>query len=149
MQLPRATEVEMPGAWPGPAADDLVLDFDSRYRRRLRLVTAGGEAVLLDLAQAVALPDGAALRLGDGRLLRVVAKPEPLIEVRASSAEHLARLAWHLGNRHLAVEVHGETLRLRPDHVIAAMLDGLGAEVRPVHAPFQPERGAYDDAHHA
>ena len=68
--------------------------------------------------------------------------------MRGASAELLCRLAWHIGNRHLPAEFHADRIRLRDDHVIAAMLEGLGAEVGRVEAPFTPERGAYDEHEH-
>jgi urease accessory protein len=89
--------------------------------------------------------------LDDGSIVRVAGKPEPLIEIAAATAHDLARLAWHLGNRHTDVQVVGETLRIRRDHVLEDMLRGLGARLTPVEAPFDPEGGAYghhhDDAH--
>jgi urease accessory protein len=73
----------------------------------------------------------------------VRAKPEPLLEVRGRDAQHLTRLAWHLGNRHLPAAIEPARILIRPDHVIAAMLLGLGAEVAAIEAPFDPEGGAY------
>jgi urease accessory protein len=131
-------------AWPrAEASDGVTLDFDARHRRRIRLTTDAGEAVLLDLAKAVPMADGDGLQLQDGRWLIVHAAAEPLLEVRCRDPLLLMRVAWHLGNRHLPTEVHADLLRIRPDHVIAGMVRGLGAEVREVTAPFQPEGGAY------
>jgi urease accessory protein len=142
--MPRAIE-HFPGAtWPaGDAADSLTLDFDMRHRRRLTLTTARGETILLDLPKAVAMADGDGLRLDDARWLRVTAAHEPLAEIRCAGAHDLARIAWHLGNRHLPAEIGEGVIRIRPDHVIEAMLEGLGAAVSHVDAPFQPEGGAY------
>ena len=140
----RAIEHFPASSWPADAAKDrLTLDFDARHRRRLTLTTAGGEQILLDLPKAVAMADGDGLRLEDGRWLLVAAAPEAVIEVRAGDAARLVRVAWHLGNRHLPAEIGDGVIRIRPDHVIEAMLVGLGAEIVPVSAPFQPERGAY------
>ena len=140
----RAVEMAAAGDWPADTArDSVTLDFDMRHRRRIRLETDGGEAVLLDLEKALALADGDGLRLDDGRWLAVRAAAEPLLEVRCRGSRHFARVAWHLGNRHLACDVQSDRLLIRPDHVIAEMLRGLGAEVREVEAPFQPEGGAY------
>ncbi len=140
----RAIEHRSAAHWPeADAAGTLVLDYETRHRRRIRLTTDAGEDVLLDLPQAVAMADGDGLCLDDGRWLRVVAAPEALIEVRCDNASSLARIAWHIGNRHLAAEIRDGAIRLRPDHVIEAMLRGLGGGVEAVEAPFQPEGGAY------
>ena len=132
------------GHWPKEkAAGALTLDFDARHRRRIRLTTDQGEDVLLDLPKAVAMADGDGLQLEDGRLLKVQAAAEPIVEVRHKDPDQLMRLAWHLGNRHLPTEIRNQVLRIRPDHVIEDMLHGLGAELVKVQAPFQPEGGAY------
>ena len=121
------------------------LDFDARHRRRHRLRTDTGLEFLLDLPKARHLRDGEHLILDDGRCVLVTAAPEPLLEVRGRDAHHLLRLAWHIGNRHLAAELADGAIYLRDDHVIAAMLSGLGAMVQQVARPFDPEGGAYDD----
>jgi urease accessory protein len=132
------------GHWPQErAAGALTLDFDGRHRRRIRLTTDQGEDVLLDLPKAVAMGEGDALQLDDGRLLKVRAAAEPIVEVRHKEPDQLMRLAWHLGNRHLPTEIRDQMLRIRPDAVIEAMLYGFGAELVKVRAPFQPEGGAY------
>ena len=146
----RAIEHSPASTWPADAAaDSLTLDFDARHRRRLTLATALGEHILLDLPRAVAMADGDGLRLEDGRWLLVIAASETLIEVRAGDTANLARIAWHLGNRHLPAEIGEGVIRIRPDHVIEAMLERLGADVVHVSAPFQPEGGAYggDQSH--
>ena len=107
-----------------------------------------GLAFLLDLAESTVLRHGDGLVLEDGRIVEVRAKPEPLLEVRGRHAQHLARLAWHLGNRHLPAAIEASRILIRPDHVIAAMLVGLGATVTEVGAPFDPEGGAYAGSHH-
>jgi urease accessory protein len=131
----------------GAEAGTVTLAFDDRHRRRIRLVDDAGEPFLLDLPDAVALGDGDALVLDRGGLIRVVAAPEDLAEVGAEGAT-LARLAWHLGNRHLPVEIGADAVRLRWDHVIVDMLKGLGARVERVTAPFSPEGGAYSGGGH-
>jgi urease accessory protein len=132
------------GHWPShEAAAVLTLDFEDRHRRRIRLKTDRGEEILLDLPKAVAMADGDGLQLEDGRWLKVRAAEEPVVEVRHPDANQLTRLAWHLGNRHLPTEIGHLVLRIRPDHVIEAMLEGLGASLVKVRAPFQPEGGAY------
>jgi len=137
------------GDWPEEeAAGSVTLDFEARHRRRIRLTTDQGDDVLLDLPQAVAMADGDALQLEDGRLLKVRAAPELVVEVRHMDPDQLVHLAWHLGNRHLPTEIRNQFLRIRPDHVIEAMLHGLGADLVKLRAPFQPERGAYNGGHH-
>jgi urease accessory protein len=145
----RALKHEQRGHWPAEKARGTVtLDYDDRHRRRLRLESDGGEPFLLDLAETGVLEDGDGLALSDGSWLAVKAKAEPLIEVTAADAAALARLAWHLGNRHLPIAIEGARLLIRDDHVIAAMLEGLGARLRRIEAPFSPERGAYHAAAH-
>ncbi len=141
----RATRVHPHGHWPAErTVGTVTLTFDDRHRRRMAMTDDAGGAFLLDLPRAVALGDGDGLELGDGGVLRVVAAAEDLMEVRVPGpVEGFARIAWHLGNRHLPVQIAGDTIRLRRDHVIEDMLRGLGAEVRPVHLPFSPEGGAY------
>ena len=108
-----------------------------------------GLAFLLDLENAVALRGGDALVLDDGRLIEVVAAPEPLVEIRCKDPEHLVRVAWHLGNRHLPTQITARGLRIRRDHVIEAMVKGLGARIIEIEAPFDPEGGAYAGGGHA
>jgi urease accessory protein len=139
----RADKVIPAGQWSGAPADTVVLDFDERYRRRFAMTGVGGLEFLLDLAEAAMLRGGDGLRLEDGRIVEVVAAPEPLAEVRAADALALARVAWHLGNRHLPTELLPKALRIRRDPVIEAMVEGLGARVIPLEAPFNPEGGAY------
>ena len=132
--------------WPkNEAAGTLTLDFEERHRRRTRLTTDQGEDVLLDLPSAVAMADGDGLQLHDGRWIEVRAAAEPVIEIRHGDARQLMRLAWHLGNRHLPTQIDPTVLRIRPDHVIEAMLRGFGATLVKVRAPFQPEGGAYSN----
>src|SRR5579872_4981793 len=135
------------GSWTGAPADCVVLDHDDRYRRRLAMTGVRGLAFLLDLPEAVMLRAGDGLALEDGRIVEVVAAPEPLAEIRCKDAVALARVAWHLGNRHLPVELTRRALRIRRDHVIEEMARGLGAEVIAIEAPFNPEGGAYAASH--
>jgi urease accessory protein len=139
----RADIVVPAGHWSGVPADTVVLDFDERYRRRVTMTGVGGLEFLLDLAEAAMLRGGDGLRLQDGRMVEVVAEPEPLAEIRAPEAVTLTRVAWHLGNRHLPTEIVPKALRIRRDPVIEAMAEGLGARVIAVEAPFNPEGGAY------
>lgn len=127
--------------------DRVVLDSAERHRRRIVLTGERGTIFLLDLPQAAALRDGDGLVLDDGSIVRVTGKPESLVEIATRSPQELARLAWHVGNRHIDMQVVGERLRIRRDHVLEDMLRGLGAQLTPVEAPFDPEPGAYQ--HHA
>jgi urease accessory protein len=145
----RATRVEAQYHWTAAPADTVVLDFDDRHRRRMAMTGTRGLAFLLDLENAVALRGGDALVLDDGRLIEVVAAPEPLAEIRCNDPHHLIRIAWHLGNRHLPTQIMAKGLRIRRDHVIEAMVKGLGARVIEIEAPFDPEGGAYAGHGHA
>ena len=124
-------------------ADTVTLVYDDRYRRRMTLVGDGGLKFLLDLTEARELRDGDDLVLDDGRTVRVKAAPEPLMVVTCTDRKHLVRTAWHVGNRHLACEIHDDRLVLRRDDVIADMLRRLGCGVEAIEAPFSPEGGAY------
>src|ERR1700749_1470016 len=144
----RAVKVEPQHRWKEAAADTVVLDFDDRHRRRMAMTGTRGLEFLLDLENAVALRGGDALVLDDGRLIEIVAAPEPLVEIRGADPHHLIRVAWHLGNRHLPTQIMPKGLRIRRDHVIEAMVKGLGARVIEIEAPFDPEGGAYAGAAH-
>ena len=145
----RATQVREQYRWTVAPADTVVLDFDDRHRRRMAMTGTRGLEFLLDLENAVALRGGDALVLDDGRLIEVVAAPEPLLEIRGTDPHHLVRVAWHLGNRHLPTQIMAKGLRIRRDHVIEAMVKGLGARVIEIEAPFDPEGGAYAGGGHA
>ncbi len=145
----RATQVRGQHRWTVAPADTVVLDFDDRHRRRMAMTGTRGLEFLLDLENAVALRGGDALVLDDGRLIEVVAAPEPLLEIRGTDPHHLVRVAWHLGNRHLPTQIMAKGLRIRRDHVIEAMVKGLGARVIEIEAPFDPEGGAYAGGGHA
>src|SRR5271154_28169 len=144
----RATTIKPASTWSTAPADCVVLDYDDLHRRRLAMTGTKGVAFLLDLPAALGLHGGDALVLEDGRLIEVVAAPEPLLEIRCTDAKHLARIAWHLGNRHLPTQLLPTALRIRRDHVIADMAVGLGAEVVEIDAPFEPEGGAYAGGSH-
>ena len=131
-------------------ADTITLDETARHRRRLKLVSDNGIEFLLDLPQARLLRHGEALQLDDGREIEVIAEPEALYEVSAKNAHHLLQLSWQLGNRHLPTQILQDSLRIRQDHVIKDMLEGLDATVVSITASFDPEGGAYgghNDAH--
>lgn len=127
------------------AADSVALDLEGRRKRRHVVETRGGEAILVDLAEAPTLRHGQGLRLEDGTVVRIEALAEPVLDITATD---LVRIAWHLGNRHLPTEIRPGLLRIRADHVIAEMLAGLGAELRAHEAAFEPESGAYAQPPH-
>jgi urease accessory protein len=147
MAMLRAISVQAAGTWQS-AADTVVLAFDDRHRRRLAMTATRGLEFLLDLPEAVALRGGDALLLDDGKLVEIIAAPEALIEIRCADAFQLARIAWHLGNRHLPTQFIGKALRIRRDHVIEGMLRGLGTRLIEIEAPFDPEGGAYASGGH-
>ena len=136
---PRAVGHEAGGASGPPPADRLRLTHDERLVRRRRLLTDRGEAILLDLPETASLRHRDRLVLDDGRRIEVVAAPEVLLEVTGD----LARLAWHVGNRHAPCRIEPHRLLVQDDPVMADMLRRLGAAVRPVTEPFEPEGGAY------
>ena len=145
----RACEIRTAGSWNAATAiDRVVLDAQERHRRRIALTGERGTAFLLDLPHAIALKDGDGLVLEDGAIVRVAGKAEPLLEITAASPQELARLAWHIGNRHTELQVVGDTLRIRRDRVLEDMLRGLGARLRSLEAPFDTEHGAYGYASH-
>jgi len=141
MTLTRATEIEAAAGGNGAeASDEVFLDYEGRFLRRRRLTSAGGRAFLVDLAETRSLEEGQAFRLEDGTRIRIRAAPEPLYAVTGGN---LARLAWHIGNRHTPARIEPGRILIRADHVLRRMLEGLGATVEDIEAPFQPEGGAY------
>ncbi|HUC61450.1 MAG TPA: urease accessory protein UreE [Alphaproteobacteria bacterium] len=146
--MERAIKVIRSGAWDRSREQGrITLPFVDRHRRRLVLRADGGTEFLLDLAETTALRAGDGLELESGAIVVVRAADEDLYEVIARSPAELGRLAWHLGNRHLPAQIERERILIRADHVIADMLRGLGASVRAISAPFDPESGAYSGAH--
>jgi urease accessory protein len=145
----RATKVIAADQWNGSVAVDcVVLDADERRRRRIVLTGEQGTAFLLDLPRTAMLKDGDGLVLEDGTIVGVAGKPELLTEITASALQDIARLAWHIGNRHVDLQIMGDRLRIRRDHVVEDMLRGLGAQLTPIEAPFDPEPGAYGHGAH-
>ena len=128
-------------AAPG-AVDRVTLDYEGRFLRRRSLTTDAGRPLLVDLPETVSLEAGDAFETEDGDLIAVAAAPEPLIEVVGGPTE-LARLAWHIGNRHTPAQIEAGRLLIRADPVLADMLTRLGAHVHAVTEPFRPEGGAY------
>ena len=151
--MPRATRVlHAAERRDTPVVDTLILPHAQRQAQKGFLFGVKGTCVELDFAEPVRLRTDDALVLDDGGLVEIVAEPEPLIEARAADLPALARLAWHLGDRHVPVQVLERRLRLKRDPAIEALLQSLGAKVVAIEAPFEPEGGAYaapaDDHHH-
>jgi urease accessory protein len=151
--MPRATRVlHAAERRDTPAIDTLILPHAQRLVQQGFLFGVKGTCVELDFAEGVRLRTDDALVLDDGSLVEVVAEPEPLIEARAADLPLLARLAWHLGDRHVPVQILERRLRLKRDPAIEALLASLGAKVVAIDAPFEPEGGAYaavaDEHHH-
>jgi urease accessory protein len=120
------------------ASDRVVLDAGGRNRRRIVLTGEKGTQFLLDAEKPVSLRDGDGLVLDDGSLVLVSGEPEPLVEISAANSLETARLAWHLGNRHTDVQIVGDKIRIRRDHVLEDMLCGLGATLSALEAAFDP-----------
>jgi len=148
----RVTGITPSGQWDAATAIDRVtLDAGDRNRRRIVLTGERGTSFMLDFEKPVTLRDGDGLVLDDGSIVLVRGAPEPLIEVSAHNALETARLAWHLGNRHTDVQIVGDKIRLRRDHVLEEMLRGLGAHISELNAPFDPEPASphgHDGHHH-
>jgi urease accessory protein len=143
----RADRVLPAGTWDtANEVDRVLLDYDHRHRRRILLHTEAGAEVLVDLPQAARLRDGDGLACDSG-VVRVCARPEKLLEIHAHDDGEMVRIAWHLGNRHLPVQLIGDRIRIRVDHVIEEMVEGLGGHVETIEAPFDPEAGAYAGGH--
>jgi urease accessory protein len=141
----RATEA---GDLP-PAQDHVVLAHDERHLRRRVIRTANGGKILVDLPEPMHLAQHDRLLLKDQRGIEVIASEEHLYEIRPRDALHLAELCWHIGNRHLAARIEMDRILILRDHVIKAMLEGLGATVREVSEPFEPVHGAYSGHGHS
>lgn len=131
----------------GPVDEVIELAFDARERSRLRAALLSGEEIGIDLAPGTLLRHGDRLVLDDGRVVAVEAAPERLMEVHAHDATQLARIAYHVGNRHVPLQLGDGWLRLLPDHVLRAMIERLGGHVHEVDEAFQPESGAYGHSH--
>jgi urease accessory protein len=129
--------------------DSVVLNSEQRRLQTGHFTGVNGTYIGAMLPELVLLRNGDALELDDGSLVDVVIEPEPLVEIRASDLTHLARLAWHLGDRHVPVQIFPNRLRMRPDGALETMLKALGARLTPIEAPFDPEGGAYAQHVHA
>jgi urease accessory protein len=127
---------------------ELVLPFELRQKSRLRTALRSGEEVGLFLDRGAVLRGGDCLVADDGRIVRVIAAPEAVMEVRSADPGGLARAAYHLGNRHCPVEIGVDWVRFPADRVLAEMLLGMGFAVTAASAPFEPEAGAYAAGQH-
>jgi len=140
LKIPRsAYQVEVRG--------QLRLPFEQRQKSRLRAQLASGEEVALMLPRGEVLRGGDLVSASDGRIIEVIAESEKLLHVECASAAAMARAAYHLGNRHVPVEVGDGYLRLAGDHVLEEMLKRLGAKVSHIESAFEPEAGAYGAGH--
>ena len=126
-----------------------VLQHDERHLRRRVIALADGREVLVDLPETVVLAAGDRLALEGGGTIEIAAASEPLYAIRSRDALHLAELAWHIGNRHLAAAIEPSRILILQDHVIKAMLEGLGAQVEEITVAFNPVRGAYSGHGHS
>jgi urease accessory protein len=125
----------------------VVMDSASRHMRRKLIILQHGDEVLVDLEKPIKFADRDCLILEDGRLVQIIASDEELMEITANDAVHLTQLAWHIGNRHLEAQIEEARILIRQDHVIAKMLEQLGAKVTTVRETFTPEHGAYAHGH--
>jgi urease accessory protein len=146
--LHATTVVRRDGIQGRPIVDWITLDRDGRARRRIKLRTDQGRELMIDLAEVTYLHDGDGLVV-EGGVVGVRAASEPLLAITARDPLTLARIIWHLGNRHVATEITGDTVFIAPDHVLESMVVGLGGHAQPVLRPFDPERGAYAGHGHA
>lgn len=138
--------VRRPAVKDDKVADEVVLDHRARYGRSFTFTTAGGLRIVLDLDKAALLDDGDAVKLEDGRLVRVRAAAEDLLEVTSPSPARLLKAAWHLGGRHVPVEIAEGAVYVARDGAVAELVRGLGAALQEVRRPFRPEKGAFEAA---
>jgi urease accessory protein len=146
--MPRATRVLNPAERNDRLiVDTVILDYSQRSAQKITVTGVKGGAIEIDLHVPARLRTDDLLLLDDGGLVEVVAAPEPLIEARAGDVAGLSRLAWHLGDRHIPIQVLPNRIRARRDAAIEALLASLGAKVSLIEAPFEPEGGAYAQSH--
>jgi urease accessory protein len=136
-------------AYPVKIAGALRLPFERRQKSRQRATLVSGEEVAIELPRGQVLRGGDWVVASDGRVIEVVSQPERVLHVECDTPEALARVAYHLGNRHVPVQVGPGWLRIVDDHVLARMFAALGARYSPLEAPFEPEAGAYGAGHHS
>ncbi len=139
--MQRVVAIKQPGSF--AVSDRVVLDADERQRRRIALTAEKGARLLLDFEKPMILRDGDGLVLEDGSVVQVAGRVELLVEVSATAPADVVRLAWHIGNRHTDIQFTDRSFRIRRDHVLEEMLKGLGASLKAVEAPFDPEPGPH------
>ncbi len=132
---------------PGEIIDTLLLDYEARRAPGGLCVGLKGTQIEIVLKTSSPIATDDCLILEDGRLIEIVARPEPLLEVRATDVAGMARLAWHLGDRHIAAQLHERRIRVRRDEATQTLLNALGASALVIEAPFEPEGGAYSGGH--
>lgn len=135
------------GAYKLDIKGQLKLPFDARQKSRLRTHLSSGEEVALMLPRGEILRGGDLVVASDGRVVEIVAEPESVLHITCSNAQEITRTAFHLGNRHVPVQVGDGFLRITADHVLEEMVRGLGATIEPMQAAFEPEAGAYGGGH--
>jgi urease accessory protein len=146
--MPRAIRVLSPAERGSrPLADTVILDYSQRSGQKLTVSGVKGSRFEIDLPQAARLRTDDLLLLDDGSLVEVLAAPEPLIEARAADLAELARLAWHLGDRHVPAQLFANRIRVRAELTVEELLKSLGARIAHIEAPFEPEGGAYELSH--
>jgi urease accessory protein len=131
-----------------PVSFTLSLTADERTRTRHRFEMTDGQGLYLRLPRGTVLQDGDLLKSETSDVIvRIAAKPEPVLTVTSHNPIDLLRAAYHLGNRHVPLQVTSSYLRLSPDPVLQAMLEQMGVDVKEEVVPFQPEIGAYGHLH--
>ena len=135
------------GAYRLEVKGQLRLPFDARQKSRLRTHLVSGEEIALMLPRGDILRGGDLVVASDGRVIEIVAQTEKVLHITCKTAQDITRAAYHLGNRHVPVQVGDGFLRIAADHVLEEMLLGLGAAIEPIEAPFEPEAGAYGGGH--
>lgn len=149
LSMLRVASVLPPGTNRDIPFDKVILQHDERRLRRKLLRLTGGDEVMIDVPQTITLDHRSLLVLDDGRLVEVIAADELLYQVRGREGAHLLRLAWHIGNRHIAAQLDADRILIKRDHVLKTMLEGLGAHVTNITEPFFAEHGAYHAHTHA
>lgn len=139
----RAVSVKARGAWKGDAIDVVMLDHTQRARSQITVTGLRGNEIFLGFEDRVTLRNNDALVTDKGEFVEVIGKPEPLMEIRPASEADLVRIAWQLGNHHLAMQIVGGKIRTLANDAVAASMLGMGAKVLKIEAPFDPEGGAY------
>ena len=129
--------------WKCKKDDEIILDYQDRNRRRIKLISKRNVSFLLDEKKTVFLKNGALLILSNSYKIKVIAKIENVLKIEACSNIKLSVLAWHIGNRHILAEIHNDFIIIKRDEVIGKMLKLLGAKVYKKKLSFTPESGAY------